>query len=266
MSDLLEKCEEYFNTRDFYEVLKVEKKASLKEIKKAYYKLSLLVHPDRVEEARKAVATEKFKILGKIHSVLQDPNKRKVYDDCGDFDEELESLNNWMDYWRAMFKKISTKDIDNYKKEYIGSETEIYDIKRAYVGSKGSMDRILEMVPFSECDSEPRIIEIVREMVNNGEVEEYSCFFNEPQKNKNKRRRKWEQEKKEAEELNISDDDIALQIQKQQEKREKHMDDFMKQLEAKYSGDGKTKKRKSLKNSTEEDASNKNKRTTRSRK
>ncbi len=52
-------------------------------VKKAYYKLSLKVHPDRVEEQKKENATEKFQTLGKVYSILSDQEKRKVYDETG---------------------------------------------------------------------------------------------------------------------------------------------------------------------------------------
>lgn len=52
-------------------------------VRKAYHKLSLLVHPDRVEEKKKAEATEKFKVLGRIHSILSDNEKRAIYDESG---------------------------------------------------------------------------------------------------------------------------------------------------------------------------------------
>lgn len=95
------------------------------------------MHPDRVDDNHKEAATEKFKVLGRIHSILQDKDKRKIYDDCGDFDEETDSTFNWMEYWFSMFKKIEIADIQKYEQEFIGSETERRDIKRAYEFSKG---------------------------------------------------------------------------------------------------------------------------------
>lgn len=52
-------------------------------MKKAYYKQSLKVHPDRVTEGEKEEATEKFQTLGKVYSVLSDKEKRKIYDETG---------------------------------------------------------------------------------------------------------------------------------------------------------------------------------------
>lgn len=246
MSDLLEKCEEYFGSRDFYEVLKIRSNSSSKEIKKAYYKLSLLVHPDRVEDSKKDVFTEKFKLLGKIHSILQDSDKRKIYDECGTIDEDTDILTNWLSYWRNMFKKISTEDIENYKKEYLGSDTEKYDIKKAYIASKGDMNHIFEMVPFSNCENESRIIEVVREMVDNGEVEEFESFFNEAPRKKKQRQQKEEREKRKSERIVISDNELADQIHNRQIQR---MDSLLGKLEAKY---GSGKKRKSIKNGVDD--------------
>jgi DnaJ family protein C protein 9 len=36
-----------------------------------------------VEEKRKAEATEKFKVLGRIHTILSDSDKRAIYDESG---------------------------------------------------------------------------------------------------------------------------------------------------------------------------------------
>lgn len=45
-------------------------------------------------------------------------------------------MRNWADYWRSLFKEITVEDINNYEKVYKGSETEIKDLKRAYMDSK----------------------------------------------------------------------------------------------------------------------------------
>lgn len=52
-------------------------------VRKAYHKLSLVVHPDRVDENKKLEATEKFKVLGHVHSILSDTDKRQIYDETG---------------------------------------------------------------------------------------------------------------------------------------------------------------------------------------
>lgn len=69
--------------KDYYSVLEVPKNASQDEIKKAYRKLALKWHPDRVEEPKKKEAEEKFKEISEAYAVLSDPEKRKQYDQFG---------------------------------------------------------------------------------------------------------------------------------------------------------------------------------------
>ena len=52
-------------------------------VKRAYRRLSLKVHPDRVGKKEKKSATCKFQILGKVYSILSDKEKRAVYDETG---------------------------------------------------------------------------------------------------------------------------------------------------------------------------------------
>lgn len=42
-------------------------------------------HPDKVTENEKTDATEKFKVISRIHALLNDADKRKLYDDAGKF-------------------------------------------------------------------------------------------------------------------------------------------------------------------------------------
>ncbi len=67
--------------RDYYEVLGVEKKATLDEIKKAYRKLAVKYHPDRNPGDKEA--EEKFKEATEAYEILSDDKKRPIYDQYG---------------------------------------------------------------------------------------------------------------------------------------------------------------------------------------
>jgi curved DNA-binding protein CbpA len=74
-----EYCNRKMPTLNFYEILNVEKTASLDEIKKSYRKLAMKWHPDKNPE-NQAEATEKFKLIGEAYEILSDPVKRRDYD------------------------------------------------------------------------------------------------------------------------------------------------------------------------------------------
>ena len=67
--------------RDYYEVLGVEKAATIEEIKKTYRKLAIKYHPDK-NPGDKA-SEEKFKELGEAYEALSDPQRRAAYDQYG---------------------------------------------------------------------------------------------------------------------------------------------------------------------------------------
>lgn len=69
--------------KDYYSILGVDKNASEDDIKKAYKKLCLKYHPDRMvnaTEEEKKEAEEKFKDINEANEVLSDPQKRQEYD------------------------------------------------------------------------------------------------------------------------------------------------------------------------------------------
>ncbi|KAH7426404.1 hypothetical protein KP509_10G000900 [Ceratopteris richardii] len=67
-------------TRDYYQILGVEKECSIEEVKKAYRKLSLKVHPDKNKAPG---ADEAFKAVSRAFACLSDPELRKKYDQYG---------------------------------------------------------------------------------------------------------------------------------------------------------------------------------------
>ncbi|XP_010442370.1 PREDICTED: chaperone protein dnaJ 49-like [Camelina sativa] len=69
---------------DYYAILGLEKNCSVEEIRKAYRKLSLKVHPDK----NKAPGSEEaFKKVSKAFTCLSDGNSRSQYDQVGFVDE-----------------------------------------------------------------------------------------------------------------------------------------------------------------------------------
>mmetsp|Transcript_9944 Transcript_9944/g.24812 ORF Transcript_9944/g.24812 Transcript_9944/m.24812 type:complete len:281 (-) Transcript_9944:361-1203(-) len=65
----------------YYDVLGLDSKTcELKDIKKAYRKLALLYHPDRVPAEKKEESTVKFREVNEAYEVLSDQDKRAEYD------------------------------------------------------------------------------------------------------------------------------------------------------------------------------------------
>src|SRR5258707_13472193 len=67
--------------RDYYEVLGVERKASIEELKKAYRNLAVKYDPNK--NPGDPTAEEKLKEIGEAYEVLMDANKRAAYDQFG---------------------------------------------------------------------------------------------------------------------------------------------------------------------------------------
>src|SRR5436190_6187175 len=67
--------------RDYYTVLGLNRDASEEDIKKAYRKLAMKLHPDRNPDDK--TTEEKFKEAKEAYEVLTDPRKRAAYDQFG---------------------------------------------------------------------------------------------------------------------------------------------------------------------------------------
>ena len=70
-------CTEICAAKDYYKVLGVEKDASENDLKKAFKRRAVKVHPDKNPAPR---ATEAFKKVNAAMACLTDPQKRRQYD------------------------------------------------------------------------------------------------------------------------------------------------------------------------------------------
>lgn len=73
-------CKVLLSKENYYEILNVPQDASVEDLKKAYKRLALKLHPDKNQAPG---ATEAFKAVNKAASCLTDSTKRKQYDLTG---------------------------------------------------------------------------------------------------------------------------------------------------------------------------------------
>lgn len=235
---LIEEVEKYFGTNNLYEAIETTKDANQSQIKKAYRKVSLVCHPDRVGESEKEEATKRFQVLAQIHYILSDEDKRKLYDDHGIIANEdgLESEADWVNYWRILFPKVTTEDINKFMDSYIGSEQEVEDLIRIYERCKGDMDKIYQI---HMSYDEDRTTEQLKTLLEEGKITNYESFTNEPISKKEKRLRKVRKEAVHAEKLEKKmkkkEDNMGDLAALIQSRRQSSFDSMIAQMEQKYS-------------------------------
>ena len=100
---------------NYYDILSIDKTASLDEIKKAYKKLAIKWHPDK-NPNNKEESEEKFKLISEAYSVLSDPEKKAEYDLRGDsqFRNNTSNYSNFnaQDIYNTFLEKINFQ-VDN---------------------------------------------------------------------------------------------------------------------------------------------------------
>mmetsp|Transcript_33905 Transcript_33905/g.58234 ORF Transcript_33905/g.58234 Transcript_33905/m.58234 type:complete len:253 (-) Transcript_33905:104-862(-) len=177
-----------FGDQTVYEILSVPKDADEDTVKRAYRKLALKHHPDKGGDAKK------FQALSLAHSILSDPEKRKIYDQTGDLDGEdsNQDFDTWYQYFRDLFPKITVADIEKFSETYVGSEEEVTDVVAAYEQHSGDLKKIMECVILAEDGDEPRICGIIDAAIERKELtstKKYKATRVSPEDAKKKRRR-----------------------------------------------------------------------------
>ncbi|KYN04532.1 PREDICTED: dnaJ homolog subfamily B member 12-like [Cyphomyrmex costatus] len=101
--------------KDYYEILGVNKDATDSDIKKAYKKLALQLHPDKNKAPG---AAEAFKAIGNAVAILTDTEKRKQYDTYGPEEERMQSTHSRQghthyNYTRGFEADITAEELFN---------------------------------------------------------------------------------------------------------------------------------------------------------
>ncbi|KAL6506029.1 Chaperone protein dnaJ 6 [Orobanche hederae] len=166
------------NEKSLYEILGVERTASQQEIKKAYYKLALRLHPDKNPDDEEA--KEKFQQLQKVISILGDEEKRAVYDQTGcvdDADLAGDVIQNLRTFFRTMYKKVTEADIEDFEANYRGSDTERKDLLELYKKLKGNMDSLFCCMICSDAmlDSH-RFKDMIDEAISAGDLKSTGTY------------------------------------------------------------------------------------------
>lgn len=148
-------------SKDYYEILGLERSCSVEEIKKAYRKISLKVHPDK----NKAPGSEEaFKKVSKAFKCLSDDNTRRQYDHTGLVEEfeysqqynvprrrrrtsERDMFNDEVDpdeIFRAFFGQT-----DTYRDTYVYRSRTTANQPREFNGGIGpNIMLLLQILPF----------------------------------------------------------------------------------------------------------------------
>jgi curved DNA-binding protein len=80
-------------TKDYYQILGINKGASKEEIKRAFRKMARKYHPDVNPDEPKS--GEKFKEINEAYSILNDDKKREMYDKFGVVEGDTSTYRNW---------------------------------------------------------------------------------------------------------------------------------------------------------------------------
>ncbi|PWA76110.1 chaperone protein dnaJ 6 [Artemisia annua] len=224
------------NDKSLYEILGVERTATQQEIKKAYHKLALRLHPDKNPDDEDA--KEKFQQLQKVISILGDEEKRALYDQTGCVDDaELagDMAQNLKDYFRSMYKKVTEADIEEFEANYRGSDSEKNDLIDLYKKYKGHMNRLFcSMLCSDEKLDSHRFKDILDEAISAGELKSTKAYQKwakkvseiKPPTNPLRRR---EKSRKES-------DDLYAIISQRQSERKGRVDAMFSNLVSKYGG------------------------------
>ena len=253
------------SAKDLYTLLGVDRNADARQVKKAYHRLALTLHPDKACQLEPDTPAEvhqrRFQTLQQAYDVLSDKDKRDIYDRTGSVEaaegQDLGAMKGDFDelyaFYRRHYKKVDQSEIEAFEAQYRKSEEEKGNLLELYTKHKGNMENVYAYLMCSnEGDDDKRFIAIIDEAIARGEAksfDKYEAWKASSNKRLKKLKKRREKEAKEAEQMleemqvrervskPAADDNddgmgaLALQIRNNANKR----GGFLDALAAKYS-------------------------------
>ena len=184
--------------------------------------------------------------------------RRKRYDTTGSTEESILDADgfNWSDFYREQFQdSVSSDAIKKFSKKYKNSDEEKADILAAYEKFEGDMNRLYQTIMLSDpLEDEDRFQQIIKDAIENGEVEAFDKFTKESKKSKNRRLQEAQKDGAEAmdhaKKIGVydklfgngkkesSESDLAALISQRQKSRAAGGGAFLDHLAEKYAGGG----------------------------
>ena len=156
-----------------YVLLAVEPECTPSQLRKAYHKLALKVHPDKNPSEE---AVESFQALQKAYALLSDPELRRRYDRTGCTDEESQSFNDAYSHYRSVYTEISKEDIEQFSARYRESDMEQDDLRQFYAQHKGDLTHLMSFIPLAVWEDVGRFIAFLETAVADGSLEAFPKF------------------------------------------------------------------------------------------
>lgn len=230
-----------------YKVLGVDVNANPIDIKKAYKKLSLKYHPDKLQQTKQKDESM-FPQIQFAYSILSDPHKRSRYDRTGSLDDidTEDGEFDWKAYFDSLNENITIEMIEEDKLKYQKSDEEKNDIFQNFIYYEGDFLKLFEVIPHLEFNEgeEERVFNIIQQMIEESPQEFNKSILKAFDKYKKSRKtkvkhklKKLAKEAKEAQELEkiikqkYNNDSLESIIKHRQAGR---LNDLIGNLEAKY--------------------------------
>ena len=150
---------------DLYALLKVDKAAQPAQLKKAYYALARIVHPDKRPGDEQAKAD--FLALKAAYDILSEPVRRRRYDRTGSVDDDANFAAAYEAY-RGI--PVSEEDILATEAEYRHSDDERTDVIEYARRRAGDVARILEAIIGSRDEDAARYRAILEDALSKGDL------------------------------------------------------------------------------------------------